>query len=1211
MAMLSGTAEFVAVRTGVQPEDRLEPETLLDEPSIRQVSYDEARQEQRLTFRGVLLEGRKSNLEAQLPKPLPPSPHVPSAVLNTLLDDVMAQAREFFDKYLLKETAKGPPCTGFLESADFDLLFAAAPVGLDEGQQQELVRQRRTRLAQAFLPFLQQRLIRQFVVQSLAPRLNAEPALMESLLTDEGLLTVVGPEGENEPLLKAFTATSESGLDAAFFSSVDCSGASMAPNGLVISEADTGLRDEDGERIVPHGAQSVRIQGYIEVPMPGAYRFFVALEKKDAWAELRFDHLPQPLLVGFATKNEDEIDEYLELRSGALYGFTLDLGKLGGGDARLQVLGESLPKDGLGRLTTHPRSAMERGERAYVLLGKAIQVVQTFSLNEREVRFLREPVGGLEGVDLARLPVRDEGVAAGGSTSLFGQFIRLARYVQLRKDLTGGSDALIDVFQSDDPPEVYARIANLARRDQETVREMAEALFTTPVFDNEGPLQRLWEALRVIEGLGVPAERVVAWTRIVDPAATSEQRFAIARDLKDAIRARFEPEAWQRVARPIFDTLRKHQRDALVAYVMHKDGFARMEQLYEHFLIDPGMEPVVQTSRIRLAIGSVQLFIQRCLLNLERKVHPSAIVNARQWEWMKRYRIWEANRKIFLYPENWLEPEFRDDKTSLFCEMEAALLQGDISRDLAEDVFLQYLRRLEELARLDVVAMHLEEKVDPTMNTLHVIGRTHNRPHKHFYRRYAHGAWTPWEPLTAEIEGDHLAPVVWRDRLYLFWVTFLDKPDDSARTGTGTATQSMSEAKLPDLVKDLKEVGGKKMLDVQLHWSEYAQGAWSTPQQGDYIPVTRSIYIFEHFLVLPLRVPVDFDRKSVLIHVSKEPYEDGQERGVYVHLGDPINQSFYLAGRNSAPESAAYAPPSANPYGPKAVQATAFTGSGALKVTFAQSITTEGGGAPVPLIETPTILGQGRRFSLLPCDNDITLGAPEVGSIDADDPEDVAEAIARGLPEIASLIKPVFYQDNAHALFIEPNVEERTLEDWEGWVTPAPQPEEEWERPDWWKDLLVMPEVPATKVPIPDPGDPVWNEPLDPGCRFEVRPGRDWLINPATVLEFDGELIGRTGRTGLAPLTSTDALGAIAEGGNPVSIVSGSGVAADRAVIVPAGSTLEGAGLMQPAGGLTIIGKGGFVSAQAQNLATLQRSGFSVKDLDVGRVGVRAREGRS
>ena len=41
------------------------------------------------------------------------------------------------------------------------------------------------------------------------------------------------------------------------------------------------------------------------------------------------------------------------------------------------------------------------------------------------------------------------------------------------------------------------------------------------------------------------------------------------------------------------------------------------DQLFEYFLVDPGMEPVVQTSRLRLALSSVQTFIQRCLLDLE------------------------------------------------------------------------------------------------------------------------------------------------------------------------------------------------------------------------------------------------------------------------------------------------------------------------------------------------------------------------------------------------------------------------------------------------------------------------------------------------------------------------------------------------------------------------------------------------------------------
>jgi SpoVK/Ycf46/Vps4 family AAA+-type ATPase len=30
-----------------------------------------------------------------------------------------------------------------------------------------------------------------------------------------------------------------------------------------------------------------------------------------------------------------------------------------------------------------------------------------------------------------------------------------------------------------------------------------------------------------------------------------------------------------------------------------------------------------------------------------------------EWQWNKNYRVWDANRKIFLYPENWIEPELR------------------------------------------------------------------------------------------------------------------------------------------------------------------------------------------------------------------------------------------------------------------------------------------------------------------------------------------------------------------------------------------------------------------------------------------------------------------------------------------------------------------------------------------------------------------------
>jgi len=48
--------------------------------------------------------------------------------------------------------------------------------------------------------------------------------------------------------------------------------------------------------------------------------------------------------------------------------------------------------------------------------------------------------------------------------------------------------------------------------------------------------------------------------------------------------------------------------------------------------------------------GSLQLYVQRCFLQLEA-INVDSDSVWKQWDWMKRFRLWEANRKIFLYPE--------------------------------------------------------------------------------------------------------------------------------------------------------------------------------------------------------------------------------------------------------------------------------------------------------------------------------------------------------------------------------------------------------------------------------------------------------------------------------------------------------------------------------------------------------------------------------
>src|SRR5262249_32029324 len=159
-----------------------------------------------------------------------------------------------------------------------------------------------------------------------------------------------------------------------------------------------------------------------------------------------------------------------------------------------------------------------------------------------------------------------------------------------------------------------------------------------------------------------------------------------------------------------------------------------------------------------------------------------------------------------------------------------------------------------------------EKPLDPASNTLHVIGRTFSDPRKYFYRRYAHQMWTPWEPVEAEIDGDHVAVVIWRERLSLFWLTFLEK----ARPMSTQPSNANDEEGLPNVTP--KNLVGKvpanrplKDVEVQLSWSEFFQGEWTTRESSGFGAPIRAE-----------NVGMNFDRRSVSIHVSKE-YEDGEE----------------------------------------------------------------------------------------------------------------------------------------------------------------------------------------------------------------------------------------------------------------------------------------------------------------------------------------------
>jgi hypothetical protein len=319
-------------------------------------------------------------------------------------------------------------------------------------------------------------------------------------------------------------------------------------------------------------------------------------------------------------------------------------------------------------------------------------------------------------------------------------------------------------------------------------------------------------------------------------------------DLQAALRARYEADSWRSVVQPLNDQMRALQRDALVAFILHRMSANPLtrhidtaDKLFEYFLMDVQMEPCMQTSRIRHALSSVQLFIERCLMNLEPQASlappvaqsPDAPSKARQWEWMKRYRVWEANRKVFLYPENWLEPELRDNKSPFFKEVESELLQGDITEDAAAVALLNYLSKLEEVAKLEPCGIHHtpanEEQRTGEIN--HVIARTAGANRKYYYRRYEHGYWTPWEQVKLEIEDDPVIPVVWKGRLLLFWLRIL-KETPVNPTSPPIISSALGEIGKLSLQTIRNEATSAALATTRvtvkavLCWSEYYNGKW-------------------------------------------------------------------------------------------------------------------------------------------------------------------------------------------------------------------------------------------------------------------------------------------------------------------------------------------------------------------------------------------------
>lgn len=217
--------------------------------------------------------------------------------------------------------------------------------------------------------------------------------------------------------------------------------------------------------------------------------------------------------------------------------------------------------------------------------------------------------------------------------------------------------------------------------------------------------------------------------------------------------------------------LESAKRDALLplALLQLRKSYSDItdyNKLYKYFLIDVEMDDKTRISPVKEGINALQLYLQRCRMRLERGVKRITVPES-WWSWVMDYRMWEANRKIFVYPENYLLPSIRHSKTTLFKETEDALQQSKITEGYIEEQYIKYLDNYMELTQLKICGAY-ETLVD-NMNVLYVFARTQQQPYTyHYCKQVSTLAWSEWEKIDANIDSDIITPVFVFNRLHIF-----------------------------------------------------------------------------------------------------------------------------------------------------------------------------------------------------------------------------------------------------------------------------------------------------------------------------------------------------------------------------------------------------------------------------------------------------------
>lgn len=265
-----------------------------------------------------------------------------------------------------------------------------------------------------------------------------------------------------------------------------------------------------------------------------------------------------------------------------------------------------------------------------------------------------------------------------------------------------------------------------------------------------------------------------------------------------ALKTQYSGDSWSEVYEPVGIALEEEARDAYSALLIYQFTYENnLNQidtprlLSEYLLTDTGVAGTVDTAVSNEAILAMQTYVYRCTMNLEPNV------SMRQealdiWDWMYAYTSWEANRLVFMYPENYVQPNLLSNPSSAFLSFQEALIQNNISEEAVNTAFYDYLDRFTQVANLFIAGAYLDNSEYPASpeQTLYLIGRTQNAPYTNYWRtgtltfniltgELAASSFTPWREIDQAINNaQYITPIYAMNRLFIFWNEYAPAQSD-------------------------------------------------------------------------------------------------------------------------------------------------------------------------------------------------------------------------------------------------------------------------------------------------------------------------------------------------------------------------------------------------------------------------------------------------